>query len=236
MYPFRYLPSGHIFLNPFDNCKKAAEALEDTGYKEDFCLAMDFDPWFIAELMAAGFLVMSCETGEPDAAIDKKFILDPRHHLIRSCLFFPELHIKKSIAHLLPLYEICFNRDFDFIFDRCITAHGEDWLTPPLVSIIRVIRNSPGMPVKPVSFALYREGKLVAGEIGIVSGKVYTSYTGYYDEDNAGTIQMIKSSQYLEKNGYAFWDLGMPLDYKLTLGARDISRGEFLELFFKAQG
>lgn len=180
--------------------------------------------------MAAGFLVMSfVQNGQ--------YLLLPKHHLIRSCLFFPELHIKKNIRQRLQDYELYFDRDFDLILEKCVTIHGEDWLTPPLIRAIKEIRsgfNSSGtkdLPVKPVSFALYREGRLVAGEFGIAAGKVYTSYSGYYEEDNAGTVQMILTAQYLEKNGYDFWDLGMPLDYKLTLGAREISRKEFLQLF-----
>jgi hypothetical protein len=51
------------------------------GYNEDFCLALDFEPGFVARLMAAGFLVMSTvlpgeEPEEPDTTI-----LLPKHHL-----------------------------------------------------------------------------------------------------------------------------------------------------------
>ena len=242
VYPLKKLPSGHIFLDPSDDCLAAARALDQTGYTEDFCLALDFDPWFIARLMAAGFLVMSCALEEPAnksndtaSAGNRKFkndryILLPKHHLERSCLFFPELHIKKKIRSKLSGYELRFDQDFDTVLDKCIATHGDDWLTEPLVNLIREIRRDPGMPVKPVSFGLYREGCLKAGEFGIMAGNVYTSYSGYYDESNTGTIQMILTAQYLEKTGHEFWDLGMPLDYKLTLGAREIPRKQFMAL------
>ena len=88
LYPLRFLPSGHVFMDPFDNCKAAALALEETGYEEDFCLAADFNPFFIAHLMAAGFLVMSCvlDPDETDAeeSGQNKYILLPKHHLTRS--------------------------------------------------------------------------------------------------------------------------------------------------------
>jgi len=42
---------------------------------------------------------------------------------------------------------------------------------------------------------------------------------------------MIKMAQWLEKTGFDFLDLGMPLDYKTDLGARDISPRRFVELF-----
>jgi Leu/Phe-tRNA-protein transferase len=233
----RYTPSGHIFIDPEDDCDAVAALLPVVGYNEDFCLAKDFDPEFIARLMAAGFLVMSAVLPGEGPEEPEITILLPKHHLIRSCLFFPELHIKKSIRSRLSRYELRFDVDFDLILDKCLETHGEDWLTPPLVAAIREIRRESGLPARPVSFGLYREGKLVAGEFGIVTGRadgrVYTSYSGFKDETNAGTVQMVLTAGYLEKAGFAFWDLGMPLDYKLTLGAREISREDFMEMFWR---
>ena len=234
IYPLKILKSGHVFLDPSDNCKAAAIALEQINYEEDFCLALDFDPLFISRMMEAGFFVMSCFPEEPGEE-NKNCILLPKHHLLRSCLFFPELHIKKSIKSRLALYDLRYDCDFDLVLEKCIEIHGADWLTEPLVTTIKTIRNISGISAKPVSLALYREEKLVAGEFGIVSGKVYTSYSGYYEEDNAGTVQMILAARLLEKMGFAFWDLGMPLDYKLTFGAKEISRSEFMQLFNDAQ-
>jgi Leu/Phe-tRNA-protein transferase len=230
----RYTQSGHIVIAPGDDCDTLAELLPLVGYNEDFCLALDFEPEFIARLMAAGFLVMSMilpgeKPGEPETAL-----LLPKHHLVRSCLFFPELHVKRSIRPRLSRYDLRFDVDFDRILDKCLETHGAGWLTSPLVRAIRGIRADPALPVRPVSFGLYRGETLMAGEFGIVAGKVYTSYSGYTEESSAGTAQMILTAGYLEKNGFAFWDLGMPLDYKLTLGAREISREDFMDHFRKA--
>jgi Leu/Phe-tRNA-protein transferase len=172
---------------------------------------------------------------EPETRAEEKFILLPKHHLVRSCLFFPELHVKKSIKPHLSRYDLRFDRDFDLILDKCIAIHGDGWLTPPLVTAIREMRFIEESPARPVSFALYRDEKLVAGEFGIVCGRVYTSYSGYFEEDNAGTVQMLLTAHWLEELGFGFWDLGMPLDYKLTLGAREISREDFYALFRMAQ-
>ena len=218
-----------------------------TGYDQDFCLADDFSPDFIARLMEAGFLVMSINLSEND--IEPDYILLPRLHLIRSALFFENLHIKKSIRRFLNRYELRPDSEFEFILDRCVEKHKSDWLTPPLVESIKKIRNacgdtcgttvgendsgrlSPSENARPASFALYREGKLVAGEFGVVCGRVYTSYSGFYDEDNAGTAQIILAARHLQEQGFSFFDLGMPLDYKKDLGAMDISAEEFVSLF-----
>jgi Leu/Phe-tRNA-protein transferase len=93
------------------------------------------------------------------------------------------------------------------------------------------MRKRKDMRVKPVSFAVYREGELKAGEIGVVAGRVYTSYSGYREENNAGTVQMILMAQWLEKAGLDFLDFGMPLEYKTQLGAHDVLPSRFVELF-----
>ena len=218
---------------PRDDPRRIVDAMLEIGYNEEFCVSLDLGPDFIARLMAAGFLVMS--TKVVDAA-DEQYILLPKLHLTRSLLFFDNLHIKKSVRRLLDRYELRYDADFDFIVNRCQEIHGADWLTEPLVSAIRNIRQNRLHWVYPTSFALYRNGKLVAGEFGVKVGKVYTSYSGYYDESNAGTVQLVLAARYLREHGFAFFDLGMPMDYKTALGATDVSPGDFIALFRAGQG
>jgi len=240
----RYTISGYIYISHLDDCHAIVDAMLATDYDGDFCIAEGFEPEFTARLMEAGFLVMSMNIASEDC--QPYYIMLPKLHLVRSALFFENLHIKKSIRRLLDRYELRANAEFDHILDCCIKKHGSDWLTPPLVECIKKIRKNaiiknalspdsnslvPGSYVYPASFALYRDGKLVAGEFGIVYGKVYTSYSGFYYEDNAGTVQLILAAQYLQKHGFSFFDMGMPLDYKADLGAVNISPDEFVKLF-----
>jgi Leu/Phe-tRNA-protein transferase len=200
--------------------------------------------------MKAGFLLMSTGFG------DEEYILLPKLHLVRSVLLFPDLHIKKSLRRYLPRYELRVDgrpatelldmdalfrlpeaaaSDFDRILERCVEVHDDAWLTAPLRELLRRIRARPELPVRPISFAVYRDGELKAGEFGILAGKVYTSYSGYYDEDNAGAVQMALTAKFLERAGAPFWDLGMPLDYKDDLGAKNVDPFQFVELFRKGQ-
>ena len=224
-----YTADGFLVILPHDDPRRIVDAMLGTGYSEEFCIALNFRADFVARLMQAGFLVMSA------AATDDYFVLLPKLHLVRSVLFFDKLHIKKSIERHLHRFELRFDADFDNIVDRCIAVHGDEWLTPPLVDAIKTIRRNRLHAAYPASFALYRDGKLVAGEFGVVSGKVYTSYSGFYDENNAGTVQLILTTRYLKEHGFAFFDLGMPLQYKTDLGAIDVSPQEFVALFRAAQ-
>jgi Leu/Phe-tRNA-protein transferase len=211
----------YLVILPEDDPRRIVNAMLYTGYSEEFCVSPDFSPRFIARLMEAGFLVTS---SGPD------YMLLPKLHVVRSVLFFENLHIKKSIRRYISRYELRPDSDFEYIIERCVKVHGDDWLTPPLVDAITNIRRADG-PARPVSFALYRDGRLVAGEFGVRVGRVYTSYSGYYDEANAGTVQLILTAHWLRDNGFAFFDLGMPMDYKTLLGATNISREEFVPRF-----
>jgi len=235
MYPLRYLKSGFVYINADDDCDRVVDSLLAVNYNEEFCLAGDFDEDFICRLMEAGFLVMSAELTDEGETGGSLFILLPKLHLSRSVLFFPDLRIKKSIRCFLSKYELRVNTDFDLIIDKCTSIHGTDWLTPPLVSILKSLHHRGDKREKPVSFGIYRDGELKAGEFGVVIGRVYTSYSGYHEEDNAGTVQMIQMSQWLEKTGFDFLDFGMPLKYKTDLGSRDLDPGRFVELFRKAR-
>jgi len=229
----RYTESGFLVIMPEDDPRKIVDAMLETGYDGDFCVSPDFAPDFLARLMEAGFLVMSAKIGGPDE--DPLYLPLPKLHLVRSALFFDRLHVKKSIRRLLGRYELRADSDFDFILSRCVEVHGDEWLTPPLVGAIREIRRLGLEGARPTSFALYRGERLVAGEFGVRVGRVYTSYSGYYDEGDAGTAQLVLTTRHLQESGFDFFDLGMPLPYKNDLGADDISPEEFVRLFRAAQ-
>jgi Leu/Phe-tRNA-protein transferase len=233
----RYTPTGHIFIHPHDDPDEIMDAIIATGYDEEYCVALDFSPAFIARLIGAGFLIMSerLPAAGAESAGAPVFLLEPMHHLTRSALFFENLHEGKTIQRFLRRYELAVDRDFDFIIDRCAGVYGEGWLTKPLRDALRKIREQNDPRVRPFSFGIYRDGELRAGEFGAVTGRVYTSYSGYHDESNAGKAQMILTARWLRDNGFAFWDLGMPLPYKTDLGAVDLNTKEFVKIFRKGR-
>jgi Leu/Phe-tRNA-protein transferase len=221
----RITRSGFVYLRKGDDLFAVADVLARTPEAGEYCVTDCFESGFVAELCAAGFLVMSYRLGGGG------FLLYPKYHNLRSTLFFENLHIARSVRRFLPRYELRFDHDFDTIIDRCVAKHGGDWLTKPLLAALREMRSTGYRLARPVSFGVYRDGKLKAGEFGIIAGRVYTSYSGYYEESSAGRVQMILTARYLLHNGFAFWDLGMPLPYKNTLGAVDIDAREWTRHF-----
>jgi Leu/Phe-tRNA-protein transferase len=239
--PLKFTNSGHIFIDPSDDPELIASLLDPISYGEEFCVALDLSPPFIARLMAAGFLVMSIL--DQEGAV----ILLPEMHLERSTLFFDQLHEGRTLRRLIPRFELKVDGlgsgsgDFHRILERCAQVHGEDWLTAPLRRSFHALYRS-GPPEEPgpgaarmISFGLYCRGRLAAGEFGALAGRVYTSYSGYRDEDSAGSVQLALTGRWLRDSGFAFWDLGMLLPYKERLGAQSLCRAEFLERFRSAR-
>jgi Leu/Phe-tRNA-protein transferase len=61
--------------------------------------------------------------------------------------------------------------------------------------------------------------QLAGGELGIACGGVYTSLTGFTAAaDGAGSVQLCALGALLHLCGFAFWDLGMGMEYKVSLG------------------
>ena len=242
-YSIRYTESGLIFMDGKDDCDIVVDAMLVSGYNEEFCISLDWDTRFISDLMKAGFLVMSSTIPANEENPDPLDVVLPKLHLVRSVLFFKDLHIKRRIRPFLSDYELRFDTDFETIVDKCVRIYGEGWLTPSLIKSIFLIREQsaklpllvPTVSPQPVSFSVYRDGQLKGGEFGVICGKVYTSYSGYKEESNAGTVQMILMIRALEKAGFSFFDFGMPLDYKTDLGAQDISPEQFVFLFRSSQ-
>ncbi|MDR2768604.1 MAG: GNAT family N-acetyltransferase [Treponema sp.] len=233
-YPLRYTESGMIFMDGRDDCDAIVDEMLRIDYDKEFCVSLDWNIGFVTALMRSGFLVMSETIDTGDTSQGKSVYCDillPKLHLTRSVLFFEELHIKRSVRGVLDRYELVYDRDYKTIVNKCLETHGDGWLTSTLLDTMAEMRGLAAWPVRPVSFGAYRDGVLKAGEFGIRCGNVYTSYSGFKEENNAGTAQMILMVRYLADHGFGFLDFGMPLDYKCDLGARNVRPDEFVKLF-----
>jgi Leu/Phe-tRNA-protein transferase len=140
------------------------------------------------------------------------------------------MHVTKGVKKILKNYVLKAYDDFDTIIDKCVEIHGGGWLTPPLVTAMKEIsKDTDGLTF--IAFGLYQGEELVAGDFGSVCGRIYSSYSGFHTRSNAGNVQMALTAKYLEENGFAFWDLGMPLPYKTVLGAKNLPINEFIKLW-----
>ena len=172
---------------------------------------------------------------------NKKFIVKPwTDSNERIVLPLNNLHIGKTNRRYLEkygdLYELRYDSDFDSVMDNIYKKYYEknDDYLPILRHLLTAINKTTNSP-RAVSVALYKGGELVAGEVGIQIGRIYTSYTGYHDEPYAGIVQIILLAQLLEGMGVDYIDFGPSIDrwnqYKFRLGAEKMSFEAYISLF-----
>ena len=223
LYFIQYSP----LLKSFDDIEKIPELLEDNEVS-DYCFYFDFHPEFVAECCKYGYFPMAFE-------IFNIPLLSIKHHKYKCIITFDELHIpsnvKKLVKNKFRNLRITFNRAFDLCIENIHNIHGENWLYKPLVNSFRTIHNSDNYSVSVNSVEIWDDNKLVAGEIGFITGNVYVSLSGFYIVENMGTIQMSALGLFLKNNGFAFWDLGMSIEYKYRYGARDFNRAEQQQIY-----
>ena len=149
-------------------------------------------------------------------------------------LYLNNVHEPKSALRLLKKYELKIDSDFDKIVDKCWEIYeNKNILTKGYGDYLKKLYRVKDEDFKLISFGLYRDNDLKAGEYGCITGNIYHSYCGYHEESSSGTVQMIKMFRFLKENGFICCNLGQTLDeykYKYKFGAVDINRDEYLKL------
>jgi len=220
-----YFRKRHLWRDG-DDVAAIAKALAQKMGSEDFTWSMCWKPAFYADLAYEGFLSIGSELGSDLCC------LMPKLHTERCVLLLENLHISKKTRKRCKNYTLSVDTQFEEVLKQCHLYHEQSWLYEPMQTCLRVLHKYPHKNLQVHSVELIdKDGKLVAGEIGITVGRIYTSLTGYYHEKGAGTIQLQLLGCLLVNSGFTMWDLGMWLDYKGDLGAKKMPRKEFLVRF-----
>ena len=201
-------------------------------HKEYYWSSDSTAAFYIAQAKA-GFIAVS-------EVIEGQELLLPEIQRSYAVLDFDDLHISRKVAAILrthsPLLEI--TTDLDEAADQIARYHRHNWFTPRYRKILQSTVNTDP-EFQPCAVLLKDAGRIIAGEIGYVVGRTYTSLTGFSSRERAyrdwGKVQMVLLAQRLQREGFAFWNLGHPyMPYKTALGAKIYTRLEFLERWYQA--
>ena len=202
-------------------------------------------PEFFVAQAKAGLISISYETGKEDLGQ----VLLPQIHSANAVLDWGDLHLSKSTRRWMRSdgfreagYRLSVDHSLGEVLEGIARCHGEaNWMDgryPALLESVKARRwaNFELLPVGIVD----GEGTLLGGEIGCVTGKVYTSMSGFLDRsapgfNHVGKLQLYWLGEYLRDAGFAFWNLGQPyMEYKFALGAKKVPRVEFLQRWWGA--
>lgn len=205
--------------------------------KNSYYWSKDWSEAFYIALAKKGFISTSYDT--PDG-----LLLLPELQYAYAVLDFENLHISHKVKRLLrkKKYILCINEHFEEVLERIQTQHKYNWLTGEYVTLMKNLfsKNGTYQDFELMSVTLFsKESKeIIAGEIGYKIAKTYTSLSGFSsrekEHNNCGTLQLVLLAQYLQKEGYDFWNLGHPhMEYKKQLGCTVLARNDFLQRWNK---
>jgi len=143
-----------------------------------------------------------------------------------------DLHVENSARKRASKFQLTVDSVFDQVVNMIVDQHGQNWLCNLIQKSFKEIYQNPSkFKSKIHSIEIWQDDKLVAGELGYCCGPIYTSLTGAFIQDGAGTVQLITLGRLLEQTGFQIWDFGMSLPYKVNLGGKIVERKEWLDLY-----
>lgn len=200
-------------------------------------MAYDFSPSFYIQLAQTGFIATACHD------LDKQEVLLPEMQFEYALLDFKHLHISKKVAPLVKKesLKLTKNRYFEEVVASIQTYHKKSWLLPKYTQLLRELFTHTHENFELCSFELIDETshELIAGELGYIIGRTYTSLTGFFKKEKRynhhGKLQLVLLARYLEQQGFDFWNLGHAcMEYKLQLGAKVYTRQDFLRRWLES--
>ena len=206
--------------------------------KNSYYWSDDWSEEFYIELAKAGFISTTHETQD-------ELLLLPELQYEYAILDFQNLHISKKVKSLIAKerYELTINSRFEEVLEQFDKKHKYNWLKGKYKDLLHALykNNSEKRDFKILSIELVckESSELLAGEVGYIIGKTYTSLSGFSSSEkkhaNTGTLQLVLLAKYLEKNDFDFWNLGHPhMAYKKSLGCNTYNRDDFLKRWSKA--
>ncbi|HHD75689.1 MAG TPA: hypothetical protein ENK95_02550, partial [Campylobacterales bacterium] len=129
---------------------------------------------------------------------------------------------------------------FEEVFEKIYQFHSLTWLRRPYLETLIKVNQEKHDEMQVVTAMIRDENhEPIAGEFGYIIGKTYTSLAAFSSKEkhyaNYGTAQLVLLAQHLEKEGFAFLNLGQPfMPYKIKLGAKVYERHDFLERWQEA--
>ena len=167
-------------------------------------------------------------------------VLLPELQFDYAILDFDDLHISQKVKKLLNADSYLFIQDGAFfeVLNGISSSHKDNWLKGEYIELLSSLyaSNSEQKDFKITCFEIRckESNELIAGEVGYIIGKTYTSLSGFASRNkkynNYGNLQLVLLAKHLQISKFSFWNLGHPhMEYKKKLGAKVYSRDEFLK-------
>lgn len=148
----------------------------------------------------------------------------------RMVLFPEEIKISKSMQKVLKSaqFRVTQNVAFEQVVSFCASVNRPKqegtWITEGMKTAFASLYYQ-GLAK---SFEVWRENELVGGLYGVQTGKVFSGESMFSLESNASKVALIALTQSAAAHGIALIDCQLYTNHLQSMGAREISRADFI--------
>lgn len=146
----------------------------------------------------------------------------------RLILELDDFKLARSLRKKIPHFEVRFDTAFSQVIRECSTAprQGQNgsWIVPEMIEAYEEL-HALGYAH---SVEAYQEGILVGGLYGVSVGGVFCGESMFAKVSDASKVAFAVLVNRLWEWGYDFIDCQVPTNHLKSLGAKEVSRKEFL--------
>lgn len=148
----------------------------------------------------------------------------------RMVLFPSELKVSRSLAKTLRNadYQVRLDSAFDRVIHACAATprpgQRGTWITPAMQAAYRLLHRLGYAH----SVEIWRDGQLIGGLYGVALGRAFYGESMFSHARDASKIALAHLCRYLQSHNFGIIDCQMETAHLHSLGARPISRGEFV--------
>lgn len=155
----------------------------------------------------------------------------------RTVIFFDELHVGRSLqkARKRAPYTFTVDKAFGDVIRNCARVPRPEqdgtWIAPKIIAAYSRFHAAGDAH----SVEAWEGGELVGGLYGIDAGGVFTGESMFHLRSDASKLALLFLIDHLRARGAAFIDCQVMTPHMEALGAREITRGRFLDMLAHAQ-
>ncbi len=146
----------------------------------------------------------------------------------RGIIELGQLHISRSLRKAVRRqpFQLTIDRAFEPVIRACKDApgRGRTWISQKLMrAYIRLHQEGYAHSIE-----AWEGDKLVGGVYGVAAGGLFAGESMFHLADDASKIALVSLEEHLRLSGYELFDVQMVTPITGQMGAREISREEYL--------
>jgi leucyl/phenylalanyl-tRNA--protein transferase len=147
----------------------------------------------------------------------------------RGIIELDDFHVSESLAKVIRKkpFEVTFDKAFPQVMQACATLgpkRRSTWITAEFIAAYTELHKRGHAH----SVECWQDGKLVGGVYGVAIGGLFAGESMFHLVDNASKVALYHLVQHLQARVFMLFDIQMVTAATEPLGARAISRSEYL--------